>query len=435
MKTVNVVSGIILGIVPLAAQNQFDSLQRDRARAMLHDLQEGLKKHYYDPKYHGVDMEARFKDTSEKIQNATNLGQALSLIGGALDVLNDSHTFFEPPNRTTRRSFGYVQQMIGDRCFVTAVRPNTDASEKLAPGDEVVTWEGFTPTRQTLWKMNYAFNTLYGLQTHHLKIRAPDGTERNVEVMPKVTQGKRILYLTGDNMDLWQLIREEENDERLNRQRYTQLGDMLMIWKMPEFDMTDDEVDRMIKEARKVPALVLDLRGNPGGYVKTLQRVVSNVMDHDVTIASRTGRKPDLKPTLAKSRGGAAFSGKLIVLVDGRSASAAELLSRVVQLEHRGSVLGDLSSGSVMESRYYQFKQGTETEIFYGASITEADLLMTDGKSLEHVGVPPDELILPAPADLAAGRDPVLSRAAHLAGVEIDPERAGKLFPLEWRKD
>ena len=253
--------------------------------------------------------------------------------------------------------------------------------------------------------------------------------------MPKVTQGKRILDITSDNGDYWQLIREEENDERLNRQRTTEFVGMLMIWKMPEFDLNEEEVDRIIKEARKFPALVLDLRGNPGGYVKTLQRVVSSVMDHDVTIATRTGRKPDLKPTLAKSRSGAAFSGKLIVLIDSRSASAAELMSRVVQLEHRGTVLGDLSSGSVMESRYYPFTQGTDTEIFYGASITDADLVMTDGKSLEHVGVTPDELILPAPADLAAGRDPVLSRAAHLAGVEIDPERAGKLFPLEWRKD
>jgi C-terminal processing protease CtpA/Prc len=88
-----------------------------------------------------------------------------------------------------------------------------------------------------------------------------------------------------------------------------------------------------------------------------------------------------------------------------------------------------------MESRHYGFHQGTDTQIFYGASITEADLVMADGKSLEHTGVTPDEVILPSAADLAAGRDPVLSRAATLAGVEMDAAKAGKLFPLEWRKD
>jgi len=48
--------------------------------------------------------------------------------------------------------------------------------------------------------------------------------------------------------------------------------------------------------------------------------------------------------------------------------------------------------------------------------------------------VTPDELLLPTAADLAAKRDPVLARAAALVGVKLDPERAGSMFPIEWRK-
>jgi C-terminal processing protease CtpA/Prc len=59
---------------------------------------------------------------------------------------------------------------------------------------------------------------------------------------------------------------------------------------------------------------------------------------------------------------------------------------------------------------------------------------MADGKSLERVGVTPDEVVLPSAEDLAAQRDPALSRAAALVGVQLTSERAGALFPVEWRK-
>jgi len=123
------------------------------------------------------------------------------------------------------------------------------------------------------------------------------------------------------------------------------------------------------------------------------------------------------------------------VLVDSQSASAAEIFARVMQIEKRATVVGDRSSGLVMEARSYDYRIGMDQMFFYYAMITDADIIMGDGKSLEGTGVQPDEVVLPTAEDLATGRDPVITRAAARLGVLIAPEKAGKLCPYRWTKD
>jgi C-terminal processing protease CtpA/Prc len=85
-----------------------------------------------------------------------------------------------------------------------------------------------------------------------------------------------------------------------------------------------------------------------------------------------------------------------------------------------------------MEAKFCPHKVGGNPYYYYSVSVSEADLIMTDGQSLEHVGVTPDEIVLPAVADLANERDPVLARAAEIAGATLSPEQAAKLFPYQW---
>ena len=251
----------------------------------------------------------------------------------------------------------------------------------------------------------------------------------------KFKQTSKMVDLTSpDANNIWDIIREDEAEQHLIRPRTTEMGDALMILKLPEFMFNQDEIDRLMGKARKHQALIIDLRGNPGGAVDTLKYLLGGIFADEVKIADRKGRK-EMKPEVAKGRGGKAFTGKVLVLVDSKSASAAELFARIVQLQKRGLVVGDRSSGSVMEAKHYEHKVGTETVVPYGVSITESDLIMSDGKSLEHTGVTPDEIVLPTAQDMANERDPVLAHAAALLGVKLSPEDAGKLFPFEWPKE
>ena len=252
--------------------------------------------------------------------------------------------------------------------------------------------------------------------------------------MTTVIEKKRVVDLTGegDAGDLWQLIRQEENADHLGRAQFAELNDDLGVLKFPGFYFDVSEIDAMIGKARKHKVLILDLRGNPGGSVDTLKDLIARFFEKEIKIGDRVGRSEN-KPMIAKLRAHP-FTGKLVVLVDSKSASAAELFARVVQLEKRGTVLGDRSSGRVMEENHYSSPTRTDTVVLYGASITDADIIMDDGKSLEHNGVVPDELILPSAEDLANGRDPVLAHAAETVGVKLRPEAAGKLFPYEWPK-
>ncbi len=412
----------------------FDRIERERTLTMLSNVKEQLKKHYYDPNIRGMDVDARFKAAEEKLKQATSLGQAFGIIAQVLLDLDDSHTRFYPPSRPERIDYGWETQMIGDECYVVAVKPGSDAAAQgLKEGDRIIAIERFKPTRKDLWKMRYFYTILSPRVGLNVIAQSPGGEPREMNLKAKVTPGKRVIDLNSD-IEVNAILREMEDDAKLGRHRYYEDLGGVFVWKMPAFDLPDDKVDELMSKARGRKAFVLDLRGNGGGAETTLLRLLGHFFDRDVKMADIKTRK-ELKPVVAKTRGkGNMFAGKVIVLVDSDSGSASEVFARVMQLEKRGTVIGDRSAGAVMRSIYRNYEMGAERVVFWGANITNADVIMSDGASLERVGVVPDELMLPKPADMAAKRDLVLARALELAGTNIDPAKAGALFPVEWKK-
>jgi len=429
-------AAVLLAFVPPSQAQKVQKigdLDRDRALQMITDIADDVKKHYYDPKLRGFDLTARIREAAVKIPKAGSMDEALATVAWVFDGLDDSHTFFLPPTRTLRVDYGWRMQLIGDRSYIMAVKPKSDAEAKgLKPGDEVVAINGYPPARELFWKMKYLYQILRPEPVLELRVRGLDGKDRTLPVLSKLRErGHHVVdFSQAGGGDLWDIVREMENNLRQLRPTEVERGEELLIVKFPEFILTDSEVNNLVAKARKHKALILDLRGNPGGSVETLERMVGGFFGHDIKIADRLGRQHDMKPLIAKSDSDM-FTGKLIVLVDSQSGSAAELFARVAQLQKRGQVLGDRTAGIVMEAKRYNYKVGAGLVVYFGAQITDADLLMADGKSLEHSGVTPDEIVLPLPADLANGRDPALARAAAMLGVQMSPEEAGKLFPFE----
>ena len=419
----------VMSLVSPVRSQEMSNVERGWAQDMLKTVSDEIKKNYYDPKLHGVDWDAKVAQAQQKIAGSSSLGAAMLYIAATVDSLNDSHTYFYPPRRAQSYDYGIAYQFVGERCYVTHVRAGSDAASKgVQPGYEILTINGHIPERKDTWKLDYLFNVLSPQPFLNLLLQLPpNGASREFQVQAKMRMLKRPTDVSRSD------DREYDSFRRYLHVRTVEYGSDLIIVKFPNFYFSNLEIAEIMNKAQRFRTMIMDLRGNSGGSADTMQWFVGGVFDKPVKIADRVTRK-QTKELIAKPPHHV-FTGKLIVLVDSQSASAAEIFARVVQLEKRGSIIGDATSASVMEAKHFSNSLGGTLALFYGESITVGDLIMTDGKSLEHIGVTPDIVTLPTQADLTSGSDPVLARAAEMSGVKLTPEAAGRLFPYEWEPD
>lgn len=416
--------------LPIIGQGSYDGVEKGRMKSILKIVKDEVKKNYYDPTYHGIDLDERFKRAEEKLSTATSTGQALAIIAQVLIDFDDSHLYLSPPSTNLAVEYGWRMQAYGDKVFITQVKPGSDAEAKgLKPGDQVLAVSGFRPSKKELWKVLYYYNVISKRNSLVLNTLSPGSeTPRELEIKSQIKNRPQAI-----TFETYYRLFDDFYDEENDKHRFWKFGG-ITVWKMPSFTFEPDDVNSLMERALGGSSLIIDLRGNGGGYVKTLQAVTGNVFDKDIKIAELKGRK-EMDPINAKTRGKSAFAGKLIVLIDSRSGSASEIFARTVQLEKRGTIIGDVSAGAVMQSQSRVNEIGTMSVVPFAVSVTNADVIMSDGKSLEKVGVIPDEIIVPTGSDIAANRDPVLARAVEILGGSLSAEEAGKLIKYYWKKD
>ncbi|HEX3252963.1 MAG TPA: S41 family peptidase [Pyrinomonadaceae bacterium] len=423
------ISFILVLCLPLgnSSAQKAGRLEIGQWRDVLKNLKAALKDNYYDPNLRGIDIDARFEVAHNQMKSATSLSQLTGIAAQVLLDLDDSHTVLIPPYSFSRVDYGWLMKVVGSDCYVVSIKPGSDAEAKgLQVGDRVLSIDGRPMDRTKGWLADYLYNTLQPQPSMKLLVEKPDKRQVELVIQTKLRKATKFNFKIEWLQPMIYAPPVYPHDD----DRFHELSKEVLVWKMPAF--RGRILMRANRNLKNRKALILDLRGNRGGYVEDLERFTGYFFDSNIKISEAIGRKK-FKPSFAESQKDKAFKGQLVILIDGESRSEAELFARTIQLQKRGVVIGDRSAGSVMRSRFYPMHHGGYDEMLYGVFVTEADVIMPDGNSLEHVGVTPDEMLLPTAEELSANLDPVLARAAAIVGIKLDARKAGELFPYVWK--
>lgn len=165
-------------------------------------------------------------------------------------------------------------------------------------------------------------------------------------------------------------------------------------------------VERLQRDVPGMRGLVLDLRGNPGGLVKAAVETADMFLDAGVILRQedrgRAGQKVD------RARTGDLLAGRpLVVLIDAKSASAAEILAGALRDNHRATLVGEKTYGKGVIQSFLPVESGGAIKL------TTARYLTPDNRPVDQVGITPHHQVS-TPEPVTTGTDPQLNYALSL---------------------
>jgi carboxyl-terminal processing protease len=179
-------------------------------------------------------------------------------------------------------------------------------------------------------------------------------------------------------------------------------------------ETTGDELNAALKDLRKrnnapLKGLVLDMRDNPGGVLEAAVAVADAFIDSGVIVTAK-GRTPDSKFEMDATPGDALNGAPIVVLVNGGSASAAEIVAGALKDQHRAKLMGHTTfgKGSVQTIMPLSDDRAIKltTSLYYTPS----------GVSINHRGIAPD---IELPREAQAATPPAADAAAVLRDTEV----------------
>ena len=237
---------------------------------------------------------------------------------------------------------------------------------------------------------------VYNLSTDEIakKIRGETGTEVTVTV---VRDGEEKSFT---------MTREAIN----NVSAYVEYSGKTAIVTVTRFDSdTGTMVQGFAKEFsdKGVNKVILDLRGNGGGYVLAAQDLLSLWIDGEKILIQKS--KHFGNSTTSASSGKAVLKDmKTIVLVNGSTASASEIVAGALQDYKKATIVGETTYGKGVVQNLYDLSGGTVLKVTTAAWYTPND------RSINKVGITPDIEVERSYEDINAMRDPQMDKAKEL---------------------
>ncbi len=324
------------------------------------------------------------KDTKKRVYGA---------IKGMVASLGDPYSVFFDPDETKDFTteldgkFTGIGAELGVRDgILTVIAPIEGMpAEKagLLAGDKVI-------------KVNDELTNDMTIEDAVKKIRGEKGTEVTLTVLHKNAKETSEIKIIRDEIDIKSVTYEKKE------------GDVGYIRIKGFMDDTDEEFDKVVSQvlADKVKGLIVDVRSNPGGNLQTAINIISKFVPKGEVILWERDRKGNEKDYRAVD-GQELKNLPVVVLIDGGSASASEILAGALRDDRHSPLIGTKSFGKGSVQSLEPIRGGSSLKV------TIAKWLTPSKQSIHEVGIEPTIKVELSLDDIKNKNDKQLKRAVE----------------------
>lgn len=352
---------------------------------------------YVDPvRFEAVHWrQLRQKALERPIESSTD---AYDAIEAMVAPLGDPYTrLLRPADYAALRSS--TEGSVSGVGLQLGLRPSDQAIVVIAPLDGSPAAEAGIPSGAELRSVNGQSTADLGLEQTAAALRGPSGTRVLITLVSSGRGSERELELERRRVDLRPVRsrRLRSGDHTLGYLRITQFAE-------PVPSGVRDALAELTGEG--IEGLILDLRNNSGGLVSAGLAVADQLLD-GLPVVETEGREGVSAPQ--RSSPGSLYSGPMVTLINGGTASASEILAGALQDNGRSRLVGGRSFGKGLIQTLISLGDSS------GLAVTVARYVTPSGRAIQGQGLVPDvELGQPEPLNPGGDGDAWLEQAQRL---------------------